>query len=58
VDEVATISGTSVRTQAIFVGDRSADPFDNEMDRAELAGCYRAALSALHPPKVSDLPRA
>ena len=38
--------------QAIFVGDRSADSFDNEMDRAELAGCYRAALSALHPPNA------
>jgi len=44
--------------QAIFVGDRSADSFDNEMDRAELAGCYRAALSALHPPNVFDLPNA
>ena len=44
--------------QALFVGDRSADAFDNEMDRAELAGCYRAALSALHPPNVSDLPKA
>jgi len=44
--------------QAIFVGDRSADSFDNEIDRAELAGCYRAALSALHPPNVFDLPKA
>jgi len=44
--------------QAIFVGDRSADSFDNEIDRAELAGCYRAALSALHPPNVFNLPKA
>lgn len=43
--------------QAIFVGDRPADSFDNEMDRAALAGCYRAALSALHRPNVVDLPR-
>jgi hypothetical protein len=37
---------------------RSADSFDNEMDRAALAGCYRAALSALHPPDVLDVPDA
>jgi len=32
---------------AAFVGDRSTDAFDNEMDRAALNDCYRAALSAL-----------
>ncbi|HXG89613.1 MAG TPA: DUF2254 family protein [Vicinamibacterales bacterium] len=40
--------------QAAFVGDRPAVPFDNEMDRAALADCYRAALSALHRPHVFD----
>jgi len=44
--------------QAIFVGDRSADSFDNETDRAALADCYRAALSALHRPSELDLPKA
>ncbi len=43
---------------ATFVGDRSAVPFDHEMDRAALVDCYRAALSALHRPNVSDLPKA
>jgi uncharacterized membrane protein len=43
---------------AAFVGDRSAVPFDHEMDRAALVDCYRAALSALHRPNVSDLPKA
>jgi len=43
--------------QAAFVGDRPAVPFDNETDRAALADCYRAALSALDPPNV-DHPKA
>ncbi len=43
--------------QAIVVGDRSADSFDNEIDRAELAGCYRAALAALHGPNGFELPK-
>ena len=48
----------ALERQAIFVGDRSGDPFSNEMDRAELVDCYRAALSALDRPSVFDLPNA
>ncbi len=44
--------------QAAFVGDRSAESFDNENDRAELTGCYHAARSALHQPRAFDLPQA
>ncbi len=32
---------------AAFVGDRAADSFDHDRDRAALAGCYCAALAAL-----------
>lgn len=34
--------------QAVFAGERSADSFDHDMDRAAVAGCYGAALAAIN----------